>query len=108
MEMPIIPGDPYPYGLLCFAMMLPGATEEDRNQTVQQVTKWLDRYERSIGGRGLQIVKEGYNLMEKDAARYEWILDPVLKDEPYVRQRMALVALKLRNLENQIMLGGMS
>jgi hypothetical protein len=91
----VIPGDPFPYGVLCFIQFLPGFTEEDRKQAVGLITENLDRYERSIGGRGLKVVREGWAAPGK----YEWIVDPVLKDEPWVRKRMAILATKLRELE---------
>lgn len=100
---PLIPGDPFPYGVLVFCVFLPGTAEKEKADYVRLFTDYLSAYEKRLGGRGLKVVREGFN---QDTGRYEWIVDPIEKDY-WARQRMALVAIRLRQIENSMVLGKM-
>lgn len=103
---PVIEGDPFPLGILAFVLMLPGATDEQRDKVVEAVTRDMDTYHRRLGGAGLEIVRRGYH--QHAPGRYEWIMSPRpapgwTADEE--AQRMALVVLRLRAIENQMQFG---
>jgi len=102
----VIEGNPYPLGLLCYILMLPGATDGDREAAVRMTTADLDRYHRRIGGAGLVQVREGFH--PHAPGRWEWVLNPNPApgwDDREESQRMALVALRLRRIENRMQFG---
>lgn len=105
-DFPVIEGDPYPLGLLVFLLMLPGASEDDRRKAQGVTTRELDTYHRRLGGAGLETVREGFH--PHAPGRWEWVLNPrpaagwTGEEEA---KRMALVALRLRRIENRMQFG---
>lgn len=102
-EQPLIPLDRRcpPYGLLCFALMLPGSTWQDRCDTVDTMTGILDAEERLLGGNGLRIVHREYK-----AGKLEWVVEPLKKPaddrmDQATALRMAKLALYLRDIEEK-------
>lgn len=87
----------YPNGLLVFAVMLPGYGPEHEEQVIADTTRWLSRWSVRFGGAPLEVVIRAAPTV----GRVEWVVNPVTTDE-YTPKVMALVALKLRQLENRM------
>lgn len=83
----------FPYSQEVYAVLLP---DSDEDAVVKAVTGWLDGWHRKFGGEGLRVVLRGPNV----GGRVTWLVDPVDRNE-YTAKTMALVAVKLRQLENR-------
>jgi len=89
--------DKFPHAIRVFCMMLPGHKKEDEEKAIVEVTKLLNYWSRMYSGPELKVILRNPTVDGK----VEWFVNPVTVDD-YTAQTMAMVVLKLRQLENQM------